>query len=165
MRDKIILAGFALLIIYGTYIESMKQYHLYTYNRTLLEQGTLTQTDDFYRTGMNGDVVGFEYQELQTKTWQHGATYNTGNVGEILKRDMIPIIYRYNTLSEHYDAKYYDQLLKEMKPWHILLHSLFYVVLVLSVMVPVVAINRVLLRRKLQLLKQINAKLGDGRYL
>lgn len=161
--DKILLTIFALLVLYGTYIESMKQYELYERNRDLLKFGTIVKAEDFYRTGMDGDVLGFEYYNKESGKLEHGATYDTGHVYEIIKKDSIQIIYMKDV--DHYYAKYYDQVLIEMTPWHIIKQSLFYVILILLLIIPVFIMKWILLRRKLQLLREINAKLERGEEL
>lgn len=143
--DKILLAIFALLVLYGTYKESMKQYELYQHNRDLLEHGTIVKAEDFYRTGMDDDVLGFEYYNKESGTLEHGATYDTGNIGEIIKKDSIQIIYMKDV--DHYYAKYYDQVFKEMTPWHIIIQSLSYIIIVLSVWIPLRIINEIRYRR------------------
>lgn len=143
--DKIFLTIFALLVLYGTYKESMKQYDLYQRNSELLKSGTIVKAKDFYRTGMDGDVLGFEYYNKESGKLEHGATYDTGHVYEIIKKDSIQIIYMKDV--DSYYAKYYDQVLIEMTPWHIIKQSLFYVILVLSVWIPIRIINEIRYRR------------------
>ena len=143
--DKIFLLLFLIAVLYGTYIESMKQYELYECNRDLLKFGTIVKAEDFYRTGMDDDVLGFEYYNKESGKLAHGATYDTGNVAEIIKKGSIQIIYRKDV--DHYYAKYYDQVLKEMTPWHIIIQSLSYIIIVLSVWIPLRIMNEIRYRR------------------
>jgi len=162
LKDKFLLAIFALLVLYGTYNESMKQYELYQYNSELLDRGTITLTDDVYQycSGTDEIGLGFNYYNPLTKKMENGVTFGTGNVGEIIKRDSIKIIYMKDV--DSYYAKYYDQVLKEMKPLHIIIQSLSYIIIALSVWIPLRIMNEIRYRRlrdKLHLLRQINAKL------
>lgn len=75
IKDKIIFAVFALLLLYGTYIESMKQYELYQHNRSLLEHGIIVNAEDFYRTGTDNYALGYTYKDLETGKIHTGATY------------------------------------------------------------------------------------------
>jgi len=164
--SKVFLGLFIALVLYGTYNESIKQYELYERNRDLLEHGTIVKAEDFYCTGMDGDVLGFEYYNKVSGTLELGATYDTGNVGEIIKKDSIKIIYMKDV--DSYYAKYYDQVIKEMKAWHIILHSLSYIIIALSIWIPLKIMNEIRYRRlrnKLQLLRQINTKLERGEEL
>ncbi|MDD4855631.1 MAG: hypothetical protein PHQ22_09900 [Sulfuricurvum sp.] len=160
---KVFLGLFITLVLYGTYNKSIKQYELYERNRDLLEHGTIVKAEDFYRTGMDGNVLGFEYYNKESGTLEHGATYDTGNVDEIIKKGSIKIIYMKDV--DSYYAKYYDQVLEEMKPLHIIIQSLSYIIIALSVWIPLRIMNEIRYRRlrdKLQLLKQTNAKLDRG---
>lgn len=163
IKNKIILTIFALLVLYGTYIESMKQYELYQFHRDLLEHGTIVKAEDFYRTGEGGHGLGYTYKDLETGETHTGATFGMTNVRDIIKQDSIRIVYKKYT--DTYDDIYYDELLREMTLRYIIIQSLFYVILVLSVLIPVWLMKWSLLRRKLQLLREINAKLERGEKL
>lgn len=158
MRENLIrrvfLGLFIAFVLYGTYNESMKQHELYQYNRDLLEHGTIVKAEDFYRTGIDNYALGYTYRDLETGAMHTGANYGMTNVTNVVKQDSINIVYIKDV--DSYYAKYYDKLLEEMTPWYIISRSLFYVILILSVWIPLWIMKWILLR-------QINAKLERGK--
>jgi hypothetical protein len=146
--DKIYLLFFFIAVLYGTYNESMKQYELYQHNSNLLKSGTIIYTDDFWRSDTGYDLY-YNYRDVEHGDKHMYATYNMNatQLSEIMKQDSIKIIYMKDV--DRYYAKYYDQVLKEMKLWHIIIQSLFYLVLVLSVMVPLSIMRWALLKRNI----------------
>jgi hypothetical protein len=164
---KVFLGLFIALVMYGTYNESMKQYELYQHNSNLLKSGTIIYTDVFWR-GDTGYDLYYNYLDVEHGDKHMYTTYNLNatQLSEIMKQDSIKIIYMKDV--DRYYAKYYDQVLKEMKLWHIIIQSLSYIIIALSVWIPLKILNEIRYRRlrdKLQLLRQINAKLERGEEL